>query len=393
MAVPEPTALAVQHHRGGNWLWLAGELWGLLVPAIWLLTGASAGLRNLAERIGKRWFFVVGSFVVLYLVIDWLIGLPLHYYRGFVRPHAYGLSHQAFSKWLSDGLKSLGVTMLLGVLVVWVPYWLLKRTPRWWWLITGALTLPFLFFMALVQPIWFDPLFNDFGPMKNQALEQQIVALAHRAGIEGSHIYEVNKSVDTDTVNAYVTGFLGTRRIVLWDTLLAKLNDREVLVIMGHEMGHYVLNHVVRSLLMLSVLNLLGLYLVHRAALAIVSRWPQRLGFSQLHDIASLPLFVLLLNFAALISMPLVCAYSRGQEHEADRFALEITHMNHSGAEAFVKLQRDNLSVPRPGWFYTLWRATHPSIGDRIDFCNTYHPWRTGQQSEYEDLVHIDGSP
>ncbi|HEV3163874.1 MAG TPA: M48 family metallopeptidase, partial [Isosphaeraceae bacterium] len=321
------------------------------------------------------------------------IDLPLDYYLGFVRPHAYGLSHQHLSKWLVDHVTALGVDMLMGVAVVWVPFWLIRRFPRRWWLITAVLTVPFLFFMALVKPVWFDPLFNDFGPMKDRALERRIVALAHRAGIDGSRIYEVNKSVDTDTVNAYVTGFLGTRRIVLWDTLLAKLDDREVLVVMGHEMGHYALNHVVRSLLLLSLLNLVGLYVVHRLAGWILARWPERLRLSALSDIASLPLFVLLLNAAAFVSMPLVCAYSRHQEHEADRFALEITHMNHSGAEAFVKLQRDNLSVPRPGWFYTLWRATHPSIGDRIDFCNTYHPWRTGQQSEYEDLVHIDGSP
>jgi Zn-dependent protease with chaperone function len=240
----------------------------------------------------------------------------------------------------------------------------------------GLLSVPFLYVTMLVTPIWIDPLFNTFGPMKDKALERRILDLAERAGIEGSRVFEVDKSVDTKAVNAYVTGVFGTKRIVLWDTLLAKLDPPEVLAVMGHEMGHYVLGHVVRSIWLGSIVILAGLFFVDRAGRWLIARFSGRLGFDRLSDIASVPLVLLLMEVSSLFLSPVALAYSRYQEHEADRFSLELTHANHSAAMSFVKLQRENLSHPRPGLFYKVFRASHPSIGDRIDFCNAYHPWR-----------------
>ena len=179
--------------------------------------------------------------MVLYLLIVFLTELPLRYYAGFVRQHAYGLSNQTFGKWVGDSLKALGVDMARRVLLRLGAVPADRPGPRWWWLITALLSMPFIAFVTLIAPVWIDPLFNDFGPMKDKALEQKILALAERAGISGSRVFEVNKSVDTKTANAYVTGLFGTKRIVLWDTLLDELDDHEVLVVMGHEMGHYVL--------------------------------------------------------------------------------------------------------------------------------------------------------
>ncbi len=265
-------------------------------------------------------------------------------------------------------------------------YWIVNRSPKLWWLWVGLLTVPFSFFFMMLAPIVVDPLFNDYGPMHDKALERRILALAERAGIEDSRIFEVDMSRKTNRVNAYVKGFLGSKRIVLWDTLLEKLDDREVLVVMGHEMGHYVLGHVTRSLLLSSLLTLIGLYVVHRAASAIVRRHGARLGFDRLGDVASLPLLLLLGQVFVLLAAPVINLYSRSQEHEADRFALEITRDNRAGALAFVKLQRENLSNPRPGWFYKTWRGTHPTLGERIDFCNAYRPWADGQPLHYGAL-------
>ncbi len=149
-------------------------------------------------------------------------------------------------------------------ILVWVPYLLLARSPRRWWLYTAILSVPFLFVTLLVEPIWIDPLFNKFGPMKNKPLERSILALADRAGIEGSRVFEVDKSVHTKALNAYVKGVLQSKRIVLWDTLIARLDEPELLVVMGHEMGHYVLGHVVRSIWLSSIVTLAGLFLVDR---------------------------------------------------------------------------------------------------------------------------------
>ena len=126
----------------------------------------------------------------------------------------------------------------------------------------------------LLEPIWIDPLFNKFGPMKDKTLERSILALADRSGISGSRVFEVEKSVDTKALNAYVTGVLNTKRIVLWDTLIARLDEPEVLVVMGHEMGHYVLGHVVRSILLGSLVILAGLFFVERAGRWLIAGFP-----------------------------------------------------------------------------------------------------------------------
>lgn len=387
VAVPEPSEKAMRYYHSGNILWLINLLWGLLIPALFLFTGFSARIRNWAQKIGRRWFFVVGVYFIIFSVLNFIIDFPLSYYQDFVRQHAYDLSNQTFGKWFGDALKSLLVGMMIGVLFLWVPYLLLRKSPQRWWLFTGILVVPFLFFFMLISPVWIAPLFNKFGPMQDQALEAKILALADRAGIEGSRVYEVNKSVDTKAVNAYVSGFLDTKRIVLWDTIIAKLDEQELLFVMGHEMGHYVLGHVVKGILFFSVLILLTLYAAHRVSGGLLRKYQARFGFNQLSDIASLPLLLLLINMFSFIVMPIALTFTRYQERESDRFGLEICQNNHAAATAFVKLQTENLGNPRPGWLYKLWRASHPTIGERIDFCNEYRPWERGEPLRYGDLL------
>lgn len=374
VAVPEPSEKAMTFYRSGMWIWGFNQLWAIALPAALAFSGFSARLRNLARRVGRWWWPTIAVYIALYLVIDALIEFPVDYYEGFIRLHAYGLSNQTQAKWFGDAAKGLGVNVAVAVLTIWVPYLLLRRSPRRWWLYTALASVPFLFIGMLVAPIWIDPLFNDYGPMKNQELERSILNLAERAGIESSRVFEVDKSVDTKAANAYVTGFLGTKRIVLWDTLLNRLDEDEVLFVMAHEMGHYVLGHVVRSILLSFIVTLIGLYFVHRAGNWLVERFQGRLGFDRLSDVASVPVFLMLMQISSLFLSPAAMAYSRYQEHAADRFALDLTEANHAGATAFVKLQTENLSNPRPGWVYQVFRASHPSIGERIDFCNEYRP-------------------
>jgi STE24 endopeptidase len=375
VAVPQPSELAMQYYRSGNWLWVLNVLWDILLPGVLAFSSFSARLRNAAGRLGRIWFFTIGLYVVMYLAVVSLLALPLWYYEGYARLHAYGLSNQTLQKWFGDSVIRLAISMVVGFALAWVPYLLLARSPKRWWLYMTVLSVPFLFAGMLIKPIWIDPLFNRFGPMKDPALEQKILTLAARAGIDGSRVFEVEKSVDTKAVNAYVTGVFATKRIVLWDTLLAKLNEKEVLHVMGHEMGHYVLGHVPRSIVLSAVLTLIGLFLVDRCGRRLVACFGDRLGFDSLSDVASVPLLLMLLELAMLLLSPVALAYSRMQEHESDRFALELTHDNQAGAHSFVKLQAENLSNPRPGPIYKLFRSSHPSIGERIDFCNIYRPW------------------
>jgi STE24 endopeptidase len=387
VAVPEPSAQALEFYRTGNWLWVLNHAWAIVVPGVLVLSGFSARLRNLAQRVGRFWFLTVGFYVVLFLAVTFVLELPLSYYEGFARLHAYGLSNQTTAKWVHDSFVELAVQMIAGFLFAWVPYLLLAKSPRRWWIYTAMLSVPFLALTMLIKPIWIDPLFNDFGAMKNQELERSILALARQSGIEGSRVFEVAKSVDTNAVNAYVTGLGQTKRIVLWDTLLAKLDEREVLFVMGHEMGHYVLGHVVRSVLLSSIVTLIGLLLVDRVGRWLISLYRNRLGFDSLADIASLPLMLLLLECAFLALSPVALAYSRHQEHEADRFALDHTAYKHSAGMSFIKLQKENLSNPRPGLIYKIFRSSHPSIGERIDFVNSYQPQR------FDTLPQETGAP
>ena len=386
VAVPEPSALAVRYQRSGNVLWAVSTALGLLIPAILLFTGLSARVRQLAQRIGRRWLLMVALYALLFTLITALLTLPLAYYEEFLRQHAYGLSNQSFGRWLGEWLKGVAVSAVGLSLVLWIPYVLLRRSPKRWWLYAGLATIPIATMVLVITPIWVDPLFNHFGPMKDKALEARILSLAQRAGIEGSRVYEVDKSMDTRTVNAYVTGLGGTKRIVLWDTILARLEPNQILFVTAHEMGHFVLGHTLIFIIGAAALITASLYVVHRVAGRLIARFSRRFGFDQLSDLASFPLLMLLGSIVSLALIPLLLALSRYQEHEADRFALEITRDNRAAATTFVRLQEENLAIPRPGPLYTLWRGSHPALGDRVDFANHYRPWETKERLRYEHL-------
>jgi STE24 endopeptidase len=388
VAVPAPSEKAVRYHRSGNWVWVIGVLWGLLVPALILFTGVSARLRTVAQRIGRKWFFTLAIYLALLSLVFFILNLPLAYYVGFVREHAYGLSNQTLGKWFGDSLKALAIGILFTPLILWVPYLLIRRSPKRWWLYSTLAAVPLIVFVIWAVPVFVDPLFNRFGPMDDKGLESQILALADRAGIEGARVFEVDKSVDTNAVNAYVTGFGDSKRIVLWDTLLRKLAPRETLFVMGHEMGHYVLGHILLIIVLGSVLTLVSLYAIHRTAGWFIARWRRRFGFDELGDVASYPLLILVTGIVGLAVTPVLNVVTRHFEHEADRFGLELTRDNHAAASAFVKLQEENLAVPYPGAFYKLWRSSHPVLGERTEFANEYRPWETGQPLKYGE--HFD---
>ncbi|HXU32872.1 MAG TPA: M48 family metallopeptidase [Thermoanaerobaculia bacterium] len=387
VAVPIPSEKAMRYYESGILVWWVELLWGFAVPLLLLFSGVSARIRTFAQGIGKRWFPTVAIYFALFAILTFLLDLPLAYFTGFVREHAYGLSNQTAAKWWSDAGKGLLVGIIGSAVVLWIPYLLLKKSPRRWWLWTSLASIPLLALLLVISPIWLDPLFNKFGPMKDKALEGKILALADRAGIEGSRVFEVDKSVDTEKVNAYVAGLGSTKRVVLWDTIIKKLDEREILFVMGHEMGHYVLGHVALSIGLGFLVILIGLYSIHRLARGMIARWGDRFGFHELSDVASWPLIILLFTAVGFVLTPAILAVGREVEHRADVFGLEITRDNHAAATAFVKLQEQNLSNPRPGLLYKLWNSSHPTLGDRIDFCNEYRPWEKGEPLRYGRLI------
>ena len=297
----------------------------------------------------------------------------------------YGLSTDSAGQWIAGWAKATTVSAVVTALVLWIPYLLLRKSPRRWWLWTGLAAAPVTVLAMIVAPIWIAPLFDEYGPMRDRALEARIHRLAARAGIPDSRIYEVRKSDETRRVNAYVTGFGRTKRIVLWDTLVDRLEPDEVVFVVAHEIGHFVLRHTLTVILGATLLATLSLYVVHRVSARLIARFHDRFGFDRLDDVASVPLLALVGGVVALAVTPAALALSRWQEREADRFALEMTRDNRAAARAFVRLQNENLSVPRTGLLYRLWRGSHPDLADRIEFANRYHPWLDGEPLRYGD--------
>jgi Zn-dependent protease with chaperone function len=274
---------------------------------------------------------------------------------------------------------AIGLALAAGT--VWVPYLLFRRSPRRWWLWTALAALPVILTLQLVAPLWIEPRFNRFGPMHDRALEARVRALAARAGLVHVAVFEVDKSADTHALNAYVSGLGGTERVVLWDTLLERLDEPAVLAVTAHELGHYVLGHAWLGALLAATTLLAGLYGVHRTADAALARWGRRAGVTELADPAALPLLLTLGGAALLVLQPLALAASRRLEHAADRYALELTHDNVALARAFVALQADNLDDPWPPAWVVLLRYSHPPLGARITFANHYRPWdRAGRE-------------
>ncbi|HEY6432608.1 MAG TPA: M48 family metallopeptidase [Acetobacteraceae bacterium] len=375
--VPKPSLQAVHYYESGNVLWTVTTLWGFLVPGIILLTGLSARMRVLASRLGKSWYFTLALYFGFFILVYAAANLPLDWYAGFLRPREYGLSTQPFGAWLTNEIIGWVVELVAGVAFLWIPYLLLERARRFWWLYIWAACMSVLVLVIYVQPLIIDPLFQRFGPMQDKALESRVVAEVHRAGVKNAHVYEIYQDAGNMDLNAYVTGIGGSARIVLSNTIINKLNPKQLLFVVGHETGHYVLGHVRETLIMVSVLLLPVIWLMKYLAGRLLRRRGKRIriGFTAVEDPASLPLFLLLfVAFNFLLTPPLL-AYHRHLESRADRFGLELTRDNHACATSYLILLNTDLQYPRPGPVYTLLQADHPSVATRMDFCNDYHPW------------------
>ncbi len=379
VSIPAPTPEAIAFHWSGNALWIVNQALAVGLPLLVIATGLHVRLRDLAMRCARGSRVLAPALMALGLLgLFAVLRLPLSVYQSYFRPHAYGLSNQTFPRWLSHWGMSLGIELAIAGLVAVVVYALMRRFPQGWWLAAGQLAIPLLLLGAMVMPVLVDPLFHHQTRLSDPVLEARILELADRSGITADRVFQEDQSRDTKVLNAYVKGLLGTHRIVLWDTLLKRMNEKQILFVMGHEMGHYVLGHIVQGILAATGLILIGLAFVDHAARIAIRRLGSRWDISDPADLAAMPLLLSLAQIAALLLMPVGLAFSRYLEHEADRFALELTRDNHAGATTFLSFQTENLGVPRPAPLYAFWRASHPCLADRIGFCNTYRPWAEG---------------
>jgi STE24 endopeptidase len=367
-----------RHSRIRNILYFAGFLYGLAVLLLILATRLSRRMADVARRMGKKYFLAAMIYFVFFTLISTLLSFPLDYYSGFVLPHQFDLSNQNFSEWLVEGLKQLGIGLLLGAPVAALALLGIRKLPNRWWLALWIGAVPLIIFLIVIQPILIDPIFNKFEPLQDEILRDRLLETASIAGIEGGRVYQVNKSKQTKTMNAYVNGIGPSKRIVMWDTLLEKMNRDETVFVMAHEMGHYVLHHLWKGLAFTVFVLFFVMWTAKKMVDAGVRRFGPKWGFDSPADPAALPLLLLVLSVITFVLSPVFSGYSRYTEHQADIFALEVTRDNVGGARAFKKLAEDSKVDPRPHPFIEFWRYSHPSLARRIDFALTYKPWEEG---------------
>lgn len=388
--IPEPDETARAYHRAAPWLLAANYVQNMAILALILFSGLSARLRRWARMAGRTRLATIALYVLLFGIVATLLRLPLAYYEGFVRPHAYDLTSQTLGRWLEVSFVDFAIGFLRYGFVACVLFSLIRVSPRRWWLYGGALVLPYTLFSAYIVPISVTPLFWDHHAMQDQALEAQITRLGERAGIDELQVYEARISVDSDSVNAWVAGLGNTRQVVLGDNVREKLDTPAVLFIVAHEMGHYVLHHLVHSILLSSVMLFASFYLIYRLAAICLLHLPRSLGIHRLDDVASLPLLLLLLGLLTPVVDGAMAAMSRRSEFEADRFALELTQDPRTAGAVFLELQASDLLNPRPDWFSMIW-TSHPPLAQRIELVNEYHPWTRGDPLAYGHLFRSEG--
>ena len=359
--------------------------YALIVALILLFSGLSARMRDIAYDLSQERYPRMLIYFTLYSAVVFVLGMPLAWAGDFALEHRYGLSSQPLVGWLGDQGKALLLQIVyLGVLpVLALAYHRMEVSPRRWWLWFSVLSFPLLVATVLIDPLVIEPMFNKFTPLQDTHLRDRILALAARAEIPAGRVDQVNKSVQTNKYNAYVSGFGASQHIVLWDTTLRGMKEDEILFVTGHEIGHYKLNHIWKGIAASSLANVALFLLIWLIAPPLVRRFGARWGFTEVHDPASLPLLAALMSLILFVSAPAYNAFTRGIEHEADVFALEITHDNDAGARSFIQLGSQNRSNPEPSAFVEWVQYTHPPLIERVRFAMSYHPWEEGRPNQF----------
>jgi STE24 endopeptidase len=364
LLTPEQRRLSDDYFEGNNWLLLWGTLYGLIVAAVLLYSGLSRRMRDFAERITRRRWLQPLIYAFPWLLAGFVLSLPLAIYQGYFREHAYGLATQDFGAWFGDQAKGLLVSLVIVPPVLALLYGAVRRAgARWWiWASGGAFVL--ILFMIMLAPVFVDPLFNDYKPLREGAVREAVLSLARANQIPTDNVVEFDASRQTTRISANVSGFLGTTRVALNDNLLEKTSPQEIKAVMGHEMGHYVLNHGLRLTVYLSLVLLLGFYVVHRVFDRALARWGPRFGLRDRADPAALPLAIAILSLFFLLATPLTNSMVRQAEAEADAFGLNAAQEPHGFAMAAMRLS--TYRKLRPGALEEVLFYDHPSGYERV---------------------------
>jgi Zn-dependent protease with chaperone function len=388
---PALLAKAITLTRLRTILAFGGTAWTILVLLLILAWRWPAALRNWAERTTPSKWRQGLLFLPPAIIFIALIPLPLAIFGQHIE-RAYGLSVQSWPSWTLDQLKGLGLSIVVYTPLLMLLFRIIRIAPRRWWLWFWACTLPIIVFTVFISPIWIDPIFNHFSPLQKSdpALTVQLEQLAHHVDIDipPSRMFLMKASEKVTSLNAYVTGIGASKRIVIWDNTIHKLPPNQILFVVGHEMGHYVLNHIYKGIAFTMAVLLVLLWIAYLAVNALVRRFGARWQIRAPGDWAALAVLLLVFTCISFLFSPIANAFSRWEEHQADVFGQEAIHSlvpdpQVTAEKAFVTLGETYLEAPDPNPFVEFWLYSHPSISQRANFAAHYNPWLPGHHPRY----------
>lgn len=352
------------YYEGGYWLQLWGFLYGIGVAWLLLGTRLSAKMRDFAERFGRwRWLhtFIYGA---QYIVIGTLLSFPLTVYQGFFREHKYELATQTFGAWMGDQFTGLLVGIVLGGIVITLIYGVIRKAPDTWWIWGTGVAVAFLVFVQFIAPVYISPLFNDYKALEDGPLRDSIISMARANDIPSDDVYWFDASKQTTRISANVSGAFGTTRISLNDNLLNRTSPEEVEAVMGHEMGHYVLNHGAKLTMQIGLVLAFGFAFVAWGFDRALGRWGQNWGVRDVGDAAGLPLFAAVLSVFFFIMTPITNSIIRVAETEADNYGVNVSGQPDGFARSAMRLSEYRKISPGALERFILY--DHPSGYDRV---------------------------
>ena len=349
----------------------AGDGWWMLRFVVSPVFGGVVAFVLLRERI-VRWLQRPGLhhsvsgvyFFLLVTMTSWIVTMPWGLYVGYYREHAYGLSNLSLGEWFAESIKGQVIFILFFSFLGAMLYGAIRRWPAGWW-VRAAITTPFLLFLVIViAPVFIAPVFNTYAPLKDPKVRDPILSLARANGVPVEHVYEFDASKQSKRISANVSGAFGTIRVSLNDNLLNRCTPGEVMAVMGHELGHYVLNHVYK-LVISQTLMFAGVFaFMHWFTGATHRRWGARLGVRGIGDFASLPLLLAGMSLATFLLTPVRNSLVRTTESEADIFGLNAAREPDGFATTALKLSEYRKLAP--GKWEEIVFFDHPSGYQRI---------------------------
>lgn len=388
---PDKLTKATTLYHLGSKLRIIGTVYYLLILLAILYFGVATRYRDWAEKAAKYRFVQALIFVPLVMLTITVLELPLSTYRHSIGLQ-YGLSVQGWGSWFRDLLVGQLISLAIATVAIWGLTNLIRKNPKRWWFHFWWIATIFAVFFICIEPVLIDPLFDKFEPLdkSNPQLVDAIEKVTQRGGlsIPRDRMFLMKASEKVTTLNAYVTGFGPSKRVVVWDTTIQKSTTPETLFVFGHEMGHYVLDHILTGIVASSFGLFIGFYILYRLAEWAFSRFQTRWHMRELSDWAAVPMLMLIFSILSIVSQPIGSTFSRQIEHNADVYGLEVTHginanSQEAGAHAFQVLGELSLDYPYPSRLIVFWYYDHPPIADRVRFAHEYDPWGKGEAPKY----------